>query len=539
MMNFQNIETTDNSKYRLVGNSVLSYRFTVPHDEEIFVGDILKITDNKKDLIFFAKVNDLFHDSNFGDSKWDTRPHTNHFYNIGEDVYVTAEATPLGCIEKNPSANRAFRKARTIPTKFSVISRPDDEDFRFLKSVMGDIEVGRMRTGQEVLKDVPVSLHSAIIPQHMGVFATTGMGKSNFMKTFCASCMKARKFGLLMVDPHGEYVAGGRSSTGDPVTGLLHYSSGKDGLTVFTINDVNIKKYSLNRLTLSYSDFRASDLFLLYEHSQAQRELVEILDDIDGGDVIDFFMNTDFSEFDPQVTETYTGPHTGIASRVRNFSPSTLEVVQRRVISLVRRNARFLKERTSAIDEIVKALHNNKVVLVDIPGMSEQSELLVLSIITRKLLRIHQNEEKFACSSSGDAGNVLITIEEAQRVLGSGAGKTQIFRECAMEGRKFGIGLSVITQQPKNIDPKVLAQLNTFIIMGLGDKNDRQIVSGSAKQDLSDMDTEIQTLDTGEAIISSPKIPFPVSTKIHKFEDYVKNLNKTTIKSSVPERIGF
>ena len=249
--------------------------------------------------------------------------------------------------------------------------------------------------------------------------------------------------------------------------------------------------------------------------------------------------NTDFLVFDPQNPETYTGPHPGIASRVRNFSLSTLEVIQRRVVSLVRRNGKFLKERTSAIDEIISALHKNRVVLVDIPGMSEQSELLVLSIITRKLLRIHQDEEKFAGGNQEEAGNVLITIEEAQRVLGSGAGKTQIFRECAMEGRKFGIGLCVITQQPKNIDPKILAQLNTFIIMGLGDRNDRQIVSGSAKQDLSDMDTEIQTLDTGEAIISSPKIPFPVSTKIHKFEDYVKSLNKTTIKSSVPERIGF
>ncbi|WP_048152753.1 ATP-binding protein [Methanolacinia paynteri] len=538
-MNLQDIETNDYSKYRLVGNSVLSYRFTVPHNEMIFVGDILKITDSEKDLVFFAKITDLLHDSNFADSKWDTRPHTNHFYNLGEDVYITAEATPLGCIDKSIGSEGTFRKARTIPTKFSEVSKPDDEDFRFLKSVMGDIEVGMMRTGQEVLKDVPVSLHSSILPQHMGVFATTGMGKSNFMKTFCASCMKERKFGLLMVDPHGEYVAGGRSSTGDKVTGLLNYSNGRDGLTVFTISDLNIKRYSLNRLTLSYDDFRASDLFLLYEHSQAQRELVEILDDLDGGNLIDFFMNTDFSEFDPQVPETYTGPHTHMASRVRNFSPSTLEVIQRRVVSLVSRNSKFLKQRTSAIDEIVTALHNRKVVLIDIPGMNEQSELLVLSIITRKLLRIHQNEEKFTDTGSDDIENVLITIEEAQRVLGSGAGKTQIFRECAMEGRKFGIGLCVITQQPKNIDPKVLAQLNTFVIMGLGDRNDRQIVSASAKQDLSEMDTEIQTLDTGEAIISSPKIPFPVSTKIHKFETYVASLNKKTPKSPTPEKIGF
>jgi hypothetical protein len=83
-----------------------------------------------------------------------------------------------------------------------------------------------------------------------------------------------------------------------------------------------------------------------------------------------------------------------------------------------------------------------------------------------------------------------------------------------------------VTQQPKNIDQKVLAQINTFVVMGLGDRGDRDIIIGSAKQDLSKMEIEIQTLDQGEAIISTIGIPFPVSTRIHKFEDYVNELNR-------------
>jgi hypothetical protein len=61
---------------------------------------------------------------------------------------------------------------------------------------------------------------------------------------------------------------------------------------------------------------------------------------------------------------------------------------------------------------------------------------------------------------------------------------------------------------------------------GLGDRGDRDIIMGSAKQDLSKMEIEIQTLDQGEAIISTIGIPFPVSTRIHKFEDYVNELNR-------------
>jgi hypothetical protein len=40
------------------------------------------------------------------------------------------------------------------------------------------------------------------------------------------------------------------------------------------------------------------------------------------------------------------------------------------------------------------------------------------------------------------------------------------------------------------------------------------------------MEIEIQPLDRGEAIISTIGIPFPVSTRIHKFEDYISGLNK-------------
>jgi len=95
-----------------------------------------------------------------------------------------------------------------------------------------------------------------------------------------------------------------------------------------------------------------------------------------------------------------------------------------------------------------------------------------------------------------------------------------------MEGRKFGVGLCVITQQPKNVDPKVLAQINTFVIMGLGDRGAREIIMGSAKQDLTKMDIEIQTLDQGDAILSTIGIPFPVSTRIHEYETYIAELNK-------------
>ena len=523
-MTLNDIDTEDHTKFRLIGKSVLSYRFIVPHDAQLFVGDIIKIRDAKKQFVFFAKVIDLFHESNFADKNWDTRPFSEHFYGLGEDVFIGVEAVPLGFIDEAGK----FRKPRTIPIKFSEVTVPEAEDFTFLKEVMGDIEVGVMRTGQGVLKDVPVKIPSKVLPQHMGVFATTGMGKSNFMKTFCASCMKQQQFGLLVVDPHGEYVRGGLSSTGKKTLGLLHYTEGKDGLSVFTISEPDRKKYGLSSLWLDYDDFRMTDLGLLYDLSQAQRDVIESLEELKGSEVIPFFLAANVETLPDEVKQNrYTGPFPDIADKLGSFHPGTLQVIQRRIKNIVSGNRKFFRESGSCIPEILRYLHDDKVVLIDIPRMGERSELFVLSMITRRIMQAHRKSaEEFGTESEpAEQKKVLITIEEAQRVLGSGGSSTQIFRECAMEGRKFGVGLCVITQQPKNVDAKVLAQINTFVVMGLGDRGDREIIMGSAKQDLSKMEIEIQTLDQGEAILSTIGIPFPVSTRIHEYETYIATLN--------------
>ena len=159
-------------------------------------------------------------------------------------------------------------------------------------------------------------------------------------------------------------------------------------------------------------------------------------------------------------------------------------------------------------------------VLVDIPRMSDRSRavfaLRPLPMYSRRIQRR---------GKSGKDQNCLITIEEAQRVLGAGR-NTSRFESIAREGRKFGVGLCAITQQPKLIDKQLLSQFNTLVVMGLGDRNDRLQLEESAKQDLSSLDIEIQTLEKGEAIVSTLKIPFPVPARIHRFEDYLRQLEK-------------
>jgi hypothetical protein len=510
LLNRKVIEQRDTT-YRIVSKNVSEYHFIVPFDlseeEMVEVGQIFSVKDH--DLTFLARVLNIEHSSNY-DGHWDTTMKGTQFYD-SDQIFNRVIAQPLGCINKQ----KEFKKSRTLPTKFASVTRAENSEFEFLSQVMGDIEVGFLRNGSRLVEDIPVALHSEAMDHHMGVFATTGMGKSNFMKVFAASCMRLAtrgesKFGLLIVDPHGEYLKGK-----DLIKGLVHLKRYRDGLACYSTDKKNASDPGVEELAIGIKDIEPSDVELYFDWSVAQKDALE---------VIPRTFNRDW------LSEIQTPE--GMAKLLsENVIESTAGKISQRIKNLLSKNGYIDNIRTS-IPNILANLQEGKVVLVDIPRMSDRSELFLLSVLSRCILDAYKEEAK------PGRKNCLITIEEAQRVLGAGS-NTSRFESIAREGRKFGVGLCAITQQPKLIDKQLLSQFNTLVVMGLGDRNDRQQLEESAKQDLSSMDIEIQTLEKGEAVVSTLKIPFPVPARIHRYEDYLRRLDKEDKQEQLISRGGF
>jgi DNA helicase HerA-like ATPase len=509
------VVTKGDTTYRIISKSVTEYHFIVPfnlpEEERVEVGQIFSVKD--EGLTFLARVLDIQHASNY-EGNWDTTLKGTQFFDL-DQIFNRVIAEPLGCVQKG-----GFRKPKTIPTKFSRVERADREEFRFLKQVMGDIEIGYLRNGSREVKEIPVALHSSAMDHHMGVFATTGMGKSNFMKVFAASCMKLAskgesKFGLLIVDPHGEYLLGD-SKKG--VKGLMHLKRYSSSLACFSTDRQNCQIPQVEELAVSVSEIKPEDVALLYAWSPPQMDALDAISrTFDSNNWLDEIQEGD-----------------GLARMVREgFKEGTIQVLVRRIKNVLERN-KYIQKR-SCLPNILDNLQKGRVVLVDIPRMSDRPELFLLSVLSRHILEEYKKEAKEA---KEERMNCLITIEEAQRVLGSGS-NTSRFETIAREGRKFGVGLCAITQQPKLIDKQLLSQFNTLVVMGLGDRNDRTQLEESAKQDLSSMDIEIQTLEKGEAVISTLGIPFPVPSRVHRYEDYLRRLDKEEKDESLITRGGF
>mgnify|MGYP000915950204 FL=1 len=492
--------------YRIVSKNVSEYHFIVPfnlpEDDLVEVGQIFSIKD--RGLTYLARVLNIEHSSNY-DGHWDTTIKGTDFFD-SDQIFNRVMAEPLGCVNKYGE----FKKTRTLPTKFSPVARAEREEFNFLSQAMGDIEVGYLRNGSQLVENIPVALHSKDMDHHMGVFATTGGGKSNFMKVFAASCMRLymrgeAKFGLLIVDPHGEYLKGK-----DLNKGLSHLSRYRDGLACYSTDRQNASDPGVEELAISEGEIFPEDIALLYEWSSPQREALEAISRI----------------FDPRSwLEDIQTPEGMLRMVQEGFRDSTVKVLVRRIKTELDKN-RYIKIRSS-LANILANLKKGKVVLVDIPRMTDRSELFLLSVIARYTL----DEYKKDLAKGESRKKCLITIEEAQRVLGAGS-NTARFESIAREGRKFGVGLCAITQQPKLIDKQLLSQFNTLVVMGLGDRNDRHQLEESAKQDLSSLDIEIQTLEKGEAVVSTLSIPFPVPARIHRYEDYLRRLEKEELEST-------
>jgi len=89
-----------------------------------------------------------------------------------------------------------------------------------------------------------------------------------------------------------------------------------------------------------------------------------------------------------------------------------------------------------------------------------------------------------------------------------------ITRQIAQEGRKFGVGLLLISQRPSRLDETTLSQCNSYVVMRLANPADQSYVRraietlGEAEADM------LPDLDVGEALLSGQLVNFPVLVRI-------------------------
>jgi DNA helicase HerA-like ATPase len=109
---------------------------------------------------------------------------------------------------------------------------------------------------------------------------------------------------------------------------------------------------------------------------------------------------------------------------------------------------------------------------------------------------------------------ILLMCEEAHAYIPRAsesqfAGSRRSMERIAKEGRKYGVGLAVVSQRPHEVSETVLSQCGTFICLRITNPDDQGYVRSLVPESEGDLVSILAGLARGEALVLGEAVPLP------------------------------
>lgn len=116
---------------------------------------------------------------------------------------------------------------------------------------------------------------------------------------------------------------------------------------------------------------------------------------------------------------------------------------------------------------------------------------------------------------------LLLICEEAHAYIPRAsesqfAGSRKSMERIAKEGRKYGVGLAVVSQRPHEVSETVLAQCGTFICLRITNPDDQSYVRSLVPESEGDLVSVLAGLGRGEALVLGEAVPVPTRLQFEK-----------------------
>jgi DNA helicase HerA-like ATPase len=142
---------------------------------------------------------------------------------------------------------------------------------------------------------------------------------------------------------------------------------------------------------------------------------------------------------------------------------------------------------------------------------------LIVSLVAKLAFSIQQwtpSESRHPVALFCDEAHLY--IPERTSSDSSGVVSVQIFERIAKEGRKYGLGLVVISQRPSEVNRTVMSQCNNLIAMRLTNGDDQNVIRRLLPDSLGSFGDLLPILDTGEALVVGDATLLPTRIRIAK-----------------------
>jgi len=146
----------------------------------------------------------------------------------------------------------------------------------------------------------------------------------------------------------------------------------------------------------------------------------------------------------------------------------------------------------------------------------------ILPVIVALVARLVFQIQFWGPQNESERHPILLVCDEAHLYLPRLSGEINPlqrraldnFHRIAKEGRKYGLGMLVVSQRPSDISTTILSQCNNFISLRLTNRDDQGVVRRLMPESLEGILEILPSLDVGEAVVVGDAILLPTRVKL-------------------------
>lgn len=413
-----------------------------------------------------------------------------------------------------------------------------------LKYIYGNTQGAIIHLGEHVGSGSPCYAElNELIGKHTAILGSTGSGKSGTVSAVLHSILERRNIAhyehwhpqIIILDPHNEY---GKAF---PIHQRLSTDEGSLKLPYWLLDleeTISLFIGKTEYAATSQSNIVKNALIAIREQAANKLLLDKSLLTVDSP--IPYILGdpNGIDEFGKKNNELYTEGLIGEINKQRptNTNKSQHEdynKVIRKISSLLKdgRLKFMMKGWDGKIDPLPSILSQfltseTSIQIVDLSGIPNEIAGITSAAIARIIfqIKVWQSEEERQNSP------ILLVCEEAHRYVPN-KGEAQYeaaqsaIRRIAKEGRKYGVGLFLISQRPSEVEATVLSQCNSWIVLRITNDTDREHVKSILPDSMTGLTKMLSGLRRQEAIFLGEAATLPSRIMI-------KNLEKDQLPKS-------
>lgn len=338
-------------------------------------------------------------------------------------------------------------------------------DDKFIKKII-DLPDAAAYIGKIEGRDIDVRLDlQKMLTKHVSVLAKSGAGKSYTVGVLLEEILE-QGVPCIIIDPHGEH-------------GTLNRAEKNGDKKRMAIFGVKPKKYDV----VEYGQPTDTVQLLQLSNKLTRQEIMHMLPKLNTtqqGLLYQAVQNSEHTNFDELIQ--------ALEEEESMTKWSLIHLIEGL------RSYSVFSSNPIPPTELIKP---GRATAINLKGYAPDMQELIVYKLAKDLYDLRK-ENKIA--------PFFLVIEEAhnfcpERSFGEVA-SSKILRTIASEGRKFGMGLCIISQRPARVDKSVLSQCTTQIIMKLTNPHDLKAVSNSVEGLTAETEKEIKNLPVGTALVT-------------------------------------